>query len=269
MAKAKLRLDQLVVQKGLAPSRAKAQALIMAGNVRVGGKRAEKPGQRVSESSKVEIIAPACPYVSRGGIKLAHALDRFGIDVQGLTCMDVGASTGGFTHCLLMRKASKVFAIDVGYGQLDWNLRNDPRVVVMEKTNIRHLPAGSLDREVDLATVDTSFISLRLVIPAILPHLKERGMMVALIKPQFEAGKGKVGKGGVVRDPALHKQVIDGLVHFFTVDTGLAVNGITRSPITGPKGNEEFLIFLTKKPEIDHRRDEVSRGFTDGAVESG
>ncbi len=252
MAKTLLRLDQLLVQKGLASSRTKAQALIMAGKVMVGGQRAGKPGQRVSPGAQVEVLAPLCPYVSRGGLKLAHALDYFQINVKDLICMDVGASTGGFTHCLLSRNAAKVFAIDVGYGQLDWSLRNDPRVVVMERTNIRHLTPGALDSLVDLATVDTSFISLRLVIPSVLPHLKERGMIVALIKPQFEVGKGKVGKGGVVRDPELHKEVIDGLVQFFTVNIGLKVHGVTQSPILGPKGNKEFLIFLTKKPEIYH-----------------
>ncbi len=251
MAKTLFRLDQLVVEKGLVSSRTRARALIMAGKVLVDGQRADKPGHKYSEDVKLQVTGPHCPYVSRGGLKLQHALDHFKIRVKDLICMDTGASTGGFTHCLLSRGAARVYAVDVGYGQLDWSLRTDPRVVVMERTNIRYLNQDAIDTPIDMATVDTSFISLRLVIPCILKFLRPGGIIVALIKPQFEVGKGKVGKGGVVKDPALHRQVIDGLVEFFTLKAGLDVSGITESPILGPKGNREFLIFLSLKSEQD------------------
>ncbi len=238
-----------MVEKGLISSRTKAHALIMAGKVLVDGQKAEKPGHKYPHDVHLKVIAPHCSYVSRGGLKLEHALNHFQIQLNGLICMDVGASTGGFTHCMLKRGAAKVYAVDVGYGQLDWTLRTDPRVVVMERTNIRYLKPDALDKPVDMATVDTSFISLRLVIPNILKFLRPEGIIVALIKPQFEVGKGKVGKGGVVRDARLHQEVIDGLIEFFTLHMGLEVRGLTDSPILGPKGNREFLIFLAKKSE--------------------
>jgi 23S rRNA (cytidine1920-2'-O)/16S rRNA (cytidine1409-2'-O)-methyltransferase len=244
VAKRLLRLDLLLVERGLSRSRTHAQGLIGAGKVRIDGHLVDKAGRQVSRDCRVELIQPDHPFVGRGGLKLAHALDHFSIDVAGLTCLDVGASTGGFTDCLLQRGAALVYAVDVGYGQLDWSLRNDERVVCMERTNIRRLPPGSLGRRVEFAAVDTSFISLRLVVPSLLPHLALGSSMVVLVKPQFEVGKGKVGKGGVVRDAALHQEVIEGLERFFGEDEGLEVLGTTASPILGAKGNREFLMWL-------------------------
>jgi len=201
----RLRLDTLLVQRGLAESRAKAQALILAGDVWVNGQVQRRPGTLVEAEAVVEVRG-GLPYVSRGGLKLAAALDRFGLSPAGLICLDVGASTGGFTDCLLQRGARRVYAIDVGYGQLDWRLRRDPRVVVLERTNIRYLE--SLPEAIDLATIDVSFISLRLVLPAVGRLVHTQGQAIALVKPQFEAGRGLIGKGGVVRDPALHRLVL-------------------------------------------------------------
>ncbi len=250
MARAKvlLRLDQLLVQKGLAQSRAKAQALVLAGKVLVNGHSALKPGHRYPQDSNIALTGTDCPYVSRGGLKLSHALSHFDICVKGLVCMDVGASTGGFTHCLLLNGAKLVYAIDVGYGQLDWGLRNDPRVVVLERTNIRYLDPSKVEILVDLVTIDTSFISLKLVIPCVLRYLGNRGQIIALIKPQFEVGRDKVGKGGIVRDPRLHKEVISDLETFFTQEIGLTFTGVVPSPILGAKGNREFLVHLTRRP---------------------
>ena len=241
----KIRLDQRVVALGLAPSRQRAQALIMGGKILVNQERVDKPGVRVDEAAEVVLKGEDLPYVSRGGLKLAGALDATGLSVDGLTCMDVGASTGGFTDCLLQRGAGHVYAVDVGYGQLAWKLRQDPRVTVIERTNIRHLTTGQVPAELDLATIDTAFISLKIVVPATLPFLKPGGTILALIKPQFEVGRGKVGKGGVVRDPRQREAVIEELQIFFN-EQGLSCGPVTPSPIKGPKGNQEYVILLRR-----------------------
>ena len=235
------RLDVLLVQRGLAESRARAQALIMAGDVRVAGAVATKPGHLVEPAAEVTVAA-APRFVSRGGEKLAHALDVFGVDPTGCICADVGASTGGFTDCLLQFGATRVYAIDVGYGQLHWSLRQDPRVVPIERTNIRHLEA--LPEPVDLAAIDVSFIGLALVLPAVRRLLAPHGRVVALVKPQFEAGRGQVGKGGVVRERATHRQVLASVAAAAPA-SGLALRGLTPSPLRGPAGNIEFLALLT------------------------
>jgi 23S rRNA (cytidine1920-2'-O)/16S rRNA (cytidine1409-2'-O)-methyltransferase len=242
----KERIDKLLVERGLAPSREKARALIMAGQVVVGDHVAEKAGQMVPVDAEVRLKGEPLPFVSRGGLKLQKALDEFAIDVTGLTVLDVGASTGGFTDCLLQRGAEKVIAVDVGYGQLAWKLREDTRVTNLEKTNIRYLEPETLDTVPDLAVIDASFISLDKVLPAVLRLVKGDGTIIALVKPQFEVGKGEVGKGGVVRDEAKHRQVIDA-VAAEAVSLGLAVRGVTESPITGPKGNREFLMVLVRR----------------------
>lgn len=246
MANKKIRLDSMVVQKGLAQTRNKARAIILAGEVLVNGQRKDKPGLKIDPGAEVAVISRPHPFVSRGGQKLAHALDHFGIDPKGLVCMDVGASTGGFTDCLLQRGASRVYAIDVGYGQLDWHLRNDTRVVVLERTNIRKLEPGKLHQEPRLAVVDTSFISLKIVIPAVLAHMALNGLIIALVKPQFEVGRRNVGKGGIVKERSLHERVLKELSSFFAEELSLTVEGIVESPILGAKGNKEFLISLRK-----------------------
>ncbi len=241
MARSLERLDKLLVQKGLVPSRSKAQALILAGKVYVDDHKCTKAGTRVPDDSKLRIEAEGPVYVSRGGIKLEHALNVFGIGVKGLVCMDVGASTGGFTDCLLQRGAARVYAVDVGYGQLDWKLRNDSRVVVLEKQNIRYLSRETVSENMDIITIDTSFISLRIVIPSVIKFMGPKATLIALIKPQFEAGRKDVGKGGVVRDPEVHKRVQKEIDDFVS-SLGFRVRGITESPILGPKGNKEFFI---------------------------
>ena len=233
----KKRLDVLMVEQGLADSRQQAQRLIMAGQVAVGDRVMDKPGTRVPVTTQMTLKG-RLPYVSRGGVKLAAALDAFGLDVHGWIIADVGASTGGFTDCLLQRGATRVYAIDVGYGQLAWRLQQDPRVVVMDRTNARYLE--NLAEPVHLATIDVSFISLKLILPAVLGWLGEGGQIVALVKPQFEAGRGQVGKGGVVRDPGVHQQVLENLTTW-AASGGMGLIGLTRSPITGPAGNVEFL----------------------------
>jgi 23S rRNA (cytidine1920-2'-O)/16S rRNA (cytidine1409-2'-O)-methyltransferase len=238
----KRRLDQLLLERGLAESRAKAQALVLAGQVFSGERRLDKPGQSVSADVSLEIRGPASPYVSRGGVKLAHGLDHFGIDPKGMVAIDIGASTGGFTDVLLRRGASRVYAVDVGHGQLDWRLRNEARVVVLERTNARRLSCDLVPEAIDLVVCDASFISLQLALPAALRLTRPGAWLVALIKPQFEVGKGQVGKGGVVRDPALHEQVCAAIARWLGETQGWQVQGITPSPITGPKGNREFLI---------------------------
>jgi 23S rRNA (cytidine1920-2'-O)/16S rRNA (cytidine1409-2'-O)-methyltransferase len=238
----KSRLDQLMVERGLAGSRAKAQALVLAGQVFSGERRLDKPGQAVAADVPLEVRAAGIPYVSRGGIKLAHALDHFGIDPAGLVALDVGAATGGFTDVLLQRGARRVYAVDVGHGQLDWRLRNDPRVVVLEKRNVRHLTRDSVPEPVDLVVCDVSFISLELALPTALALAAPTALLIALIKPQFEVGKGQVGKGGVVRDPALHDAVCARIGRWLAEEQGWRVRGVVPSPITGPKGNREFLI---------------------------
>lgn len=217
----------------------------MAGDVLVNGQRSDKPGTMVSADADIRIKGDARPrFVSRGGLKLEGALAQLNItDVDGLVCMDVGASTGGFTDCLLQKGAAKVYAIDVGYGQLAWSLRQDPRVVVIERTNIRHMSEDRIPERVDLITVDVSFISLRIVIPTLLKYLKPHARILALIKPQFEVGKGRVGKGGVVTDPELRVATVEALKHFFG-ESGLVCGPVVPSPILGPKGNQEYVVLL-------------------------
>ncbi|MBJ6751401.1 TlyA family RNA methyltransferase [Geomonas anaerohicana] len=241
---AKERLDKLVMERGLAPSRERAKALIMAGQVVVDDHLADKAGLMVPLEAEIRLKGEPLPYVSRGGLKLAQGLDRFAIPVEGLVAVDVGASTGGFTDCLLQRGAQRVYAVDVGYGQLAWKLREDPRVVNLEKTNIRHLE--SLPEFPDLAVIDASFISLDKVLPPTLRLIKENATIVALIKPQFEVGRGQVGKGGVVRDEKKHQEVVENVTEL-AKELGLQVLGVCESPILGPKGNKEFLIHLQKQ----------------------
>jgi 23S rRNA (cytidine1920-2'-O)/16S rRNA (cytidine1409-2'-O)-methyltransferase len=217
--------------------------MIMAGSVRVNGQRVDKPGTWVAETDAIELAGGDLPFVSRGGLKLDAALSHFALDVSGMVCLDVGASTGGFTDCLLKRGAARVYAVDVGYGQLAWSLRQDERVVVIERTNIRTLAAAAVPQPVDLAVIDVAFISLRLVVPAVLPFLKAAGLILALIKPQFEVGRGHVGKGGVVSDPRQHAQVISDLTRLFA-ELRLSSSEALPSPIRGPKGNQEFFVRL-------------------------
>jgi 23S rRNA (cytidine1920-2'-O)/16S rRNA (cytidine1409-2'-O)-methyltransferase len=240
---AKERLDKLLVDRGLAGSRERARALILAGQVVVGEHAVDKAGSKVDADLPLRVKGDDIPFVSRGGVKLAHALDVFAISVAGRTAIDVGASTGGFTDCLLQRGAARVFAVDVGYGQLAWKLREDPRVVCLERTNIRHLSVETLGVRPALAVIDASFISLDKVLPPTLALLAPSAEVVALIKPQFEVGKGQVGKGGVVRDPAQHATVIEGVCRE-ALALGCAILGVTDSPLLGQKGNREFLIHL-------------------------
>ena len=243
--KNKKRLDVLLTEAGYADTRSKAQAIIMSGNVYVNGQKADKPGISYEETVQIEVRGASCPYVSRGGLKLEKALRDFGVKPEGYVCSDSGASTGGFTDCLLQQGASKVFAIDVGYGQLDFKIRNDPRVVVMERTNIRYVTAEQLGEPLDLSVIDVSFISLKIVLPAIRALLKpESGQVLCLIKPQFEAGKEKVGKKGVVREPETHREVLDNFVALAD-ELGFTILGLTFSPVKGPEGNIEFLGHLT------------------------
>ena len=243
--KIKKRLDVLLVERGFAETRTKAQAIIMSGLVYVAGQKADKPGMSFDETCELEVRGAACPYVSRGGLKLEKALRDFGVNPTGYVCSDSGASTGGFTDCLLQQGAQKVFAIDVGYGQLDWKIRSDPRVVVMERTNVRYVTPEQLGEPLDLSVVDVSFISLRIVLPVIKTFLKEHaGQVLCLITPQFEAGTEKEGKKGVVRDPAVHKEVLDDFVAL-TKEIGFKILGLTFSPVKGPEGNIEFLAHLT------------------------
>ena len=258
--KNKKRLDVLLTEQGYADSRSKAQAIIMSGLVYVDGQKADKPGISYEESVSIEVRGAVCPYVSRGGLKLEKALRDFGVKPQGFVCSDSGASTGGFTDCLLQQGAKKVFAIDVGYGQLDWKIRSDPRVVVMERTNIRYVTPEQLGEKLDLSVVDVSFISLKIVLPAIRKLLKETGQVLCLIKPQFEAGKEKVGKKGVVRDPETHREVLDQFVQL-AHELEFRILGLTFSPVKGPEGNIEFLGHLTLVPgeEYDPDTAEVVR----------
>jgi 23S rRNA (cytidine1920-2'-O)/16S rRNA (cytidine1409-2'-O)-methyltransferase len=241
----KTRLDLAIVQRGLAQTRQRAGSLIMAGKVLVNNRKIDKPGTRVRTKDKI-ILKGDIPYVSRGGLKLEAGLDAFDIDVSDFVCLDAGASTGGFTDCLLQHGAASVFAVDVGYGQLAWNLRQDPRVVVIERTNIRYMPLTLISAPVDLITIDVSFISLKIVVTACVRFLKKYGKILALIKPQFEVGKGKVGKRGVVRDPMLHNEVIHDLESFFS-EINLESHGVITSPLQGRKGNKEFLICLKER----------------------
>jgi len=239
---ARKRIDQVMVERGLVESRARAQALVMAGLVLAGGKRVDKPGTPIADDVAVELKGQSHPWVSRGGLKLAHALAEFPIAVEGKVCLDVGASTGGFTDVLLAGGAAKVYAVDVGHGQLAWKLRQDPRVVVLERTNARHLTAELVPEPIDLVVCDAAFIGLETVLPAPLALARPGAVLVALIKPQFEVGKGRVGKGGVVREPELHAEVCERIRAWLAGLPGWRVEGITESPITGPEGNKEFLI---------------------------
>ena len=242
--KIKKRLDVLLVERLYADSRTKAQAIIMSGNVYVNGQKADKPGTSFEETVEIEVRGAVCPYVSRGGLKLEKALRDFGVKPEGYVCSDSGASTGGFTDCLLQQGAKKVFAIDVGYGQLDWKIRSDERVVVMERTNIRYVTPEDLGEPLDLSVIDVSFIGLEIVLPTIKTLLKPTGQVLCLIKPQFEAGKENVGKKGVVRDPKIHKMVLDNFVSLVNT-LGFRILGLTFSPVKGPEGNIEFLGHLT------------------------
>ena len=242
--KVKKRLDVLLVERLYAETRSKAQAIIMSGNVYVNGQKADKPGTSFEETVEIDVRGAVCPYVSRGGLKLEKALRDFGVRPEGYVCSDSGASTGGFTDCLLQQGASKVFAIDVGYGQLDWKIRNDPRVVVMERTNIRNVTPEDLGEPLDLSVIDVSFIGLEIVLPAVRDLLKPTGQVLCLIKPQFEAGKKNVGKKGVVRDPKIHKMVLDNFVSLANM-LHFNILGLTFSPVKGPEGNIEFLGHLT------------------------
>ena len=241
----KVRLDVEMVKRGLSPSREKARAEIMAGEVRVNGIRADKAGQEIPEDAEIVIVGEAVPFVSRGGLKLDKAVKVFSLNLEGRVCADIGASTGGFTDVMLQNGASHVYAIDVGYGQLDWKLRNDERVTVMERTNARNMIPDWFDRKITFASIDVSFISLRLILPPLYQCLEEEGEAVALIKPQFEAGRHEVGKNGVIRDCSVHTRVCEEIMRF-AADTGYTVKDLSYSPITGPKGNIEFLLYIQK-----------------------
>ncbi len=245
--KHKQRLDILLTERGLCDSRSRAQALIMSGEVFVNGQKCDKAGTLIEEDAALELRGGS-RYVSRGGLKLEKALRDFEIDPTGFVCSDSGASTGGFTDCLLQNGAAKVFAIDVGYGQLAWSIRMDPRVVCMERTNIRYVTPEQLGEPLDLSVIDVSFISLRIVLPAVRALLKPTGQVICLIKPQFEAGKEKVGKKGVVRDPKVHEEVLNGFLSL-AAELGLTVRNLTYSPVKGPEGNIEFLGHLAVQPE--------------------
>ena len=236
------RLDLLLVERHLVASREDGRRRILAGEVLVNDQAVTKAGNLIDTGAAIR-LKPTAPYVSRGGLKLEKALAEFAIQVKDKTALDIGASTGGFTDCLLAHGAAQVFAVDVGYGQLDWKLRNDPRVIVFEKTNVRYLNLSRLPRAADISTIDASFISLKLILPQVKTLIVEQGEVVALIKPQFEVGKGKVGKGGVVRSAEEHQRVIDE-IRRASIDLGYQVLGVTESPLIGPKGNKEFLIHL-------------------------
>ncbi|MDA7568710.1 TlyA family RNA methyltransferase [Emcibacteraceae bacterium] len=246
---AKKRVDQLLVERGLAESRSRAQAYIMAGNVYTGEQKIAKPGQQVKEDINLEVRGKEHPWVSRGGLKLVQGIDEFKIDVTDMTVIDVGASTGGFTDVCLEKGAKKVYAVDVGHGQLAWKIRNDERVVVLEKTNARYLTDAEIPEKVNLIVCDASFIGLQTVLPSPMKRAQEDCVLIALIKPQFEVGKRKVGKGGVVREPELHKEVCDKIENWLRDEMdGWNVIGITQSPIKGPEGNIEFLIGARYEP---------------------
>ena len=246
----KTRLDVLLTEQGLQESRQKAQATIMSGLVFVNGQRVDKPGTAVPNTAQIEVRGHALPYVSRGGLKLEKAMTHFGVELKDKICMDVGASTGGFTDCMLQNGARKVFAIDVGRGQLDWKLRSDARVVCLERTNARYLSTEQIPEALDFASIDVSFISLKLIFPALYALLREGGEVACLIKPQFEAGREKVGKKGVVRDPAVHLEVLESFLRH-AKENNFTVLGITYSPIRGPEGNIEYLGYLKKGGEAD------------------
>ncbi len=255
---AKIRLDTYITEQGLAPSRERAKALIMAGVVFVDNQKEDKAGTMISENQKVEVRGGELKYVSRGGLKLEKAMNAFDVTLDSKVCMDIGATTGGFTDCMLQNGASHVFAVDVGYGQLAWKLRCDERVANMERTNIRYVTLEDIGEPLDFASIDVAFISLRLVLPVAYNLLCDDGEVVALIKPQFEAGKEKVGKKGVVKDVNVHKEVIAG-IYDFAIDNGFGVLGLDFSPIKGPEGNIEYLIHLKKNAETVVKREETER----------
>ena len=248
MASKKERLDILLVEKGICESREKAKTNIMAGLIFVDGQRVDKAGEKVKVDADIVFKGEKLKYVSRGGLKLEKAMNTFGIDLTNKVCMDIGASTGGFTDCMLQNNASKVFAVDVGYGQFAWKLRTDERVVCMEKTNIRYVTPEDIGIALDFASIDVSFISLRTIMPAVKALLGDKGEVVALIKPQFEAGRDKVGKKGVVRDKEVHLEVINTIINFL-MENELNVLGLSYSPIKGPEGNREYLVYFTKDKE--------------------
>ena len=259
MAKDKERLDVLLVNRGLAPSREKAKTLIMAGEVFVNGQREDKPGTTFEDSkiTSLEVRGDTLPYVSRGGLKLEKAVNNFGFSLENKICMDIGASTGGFTDCMLQNGATKVYSVDVGHGQLDWKLRSDPRVVCMEKTNFRYMVRDDIADDLDFASCDVSFISLTKILLPARRLLKDGGQMVCLIKPQFEAGKEKVGKKGVVRDPAVHEEVVHRIMDFVDI-AGFSVLHLDYSPIKGPEGNIEYLIHISKNPDMNEKVADLS-----------
>ena len=250
----KKRIDVLLFERGLAPSREKARTLIMAGSVYVNNQKFDKPGDTVSDDAEIEVRGSTLKYVSRGGLKLEKAMQLFPIDLNGKICMDIGASTGGFTDCTLQNGAQKVYSVDVGYGQLAWQLRQDPRVVNLERTNARYLTREQVPEEIDFFSVDVSFISLRIILPAVRPLLRDGGQAVCLIKPQFEAGREKVGKKGVVRDRAVHEEVVETICRF-ALENGYSVLGLTFSPVKGPEGNIEYLAYLEKSDAPVHTAD--------------
>lgn len=244
----KLRLDIEIVNRGLVPSREKAKALIMAGQVYLNGQKELKAGATVKPEDEIEVRGSQNPFVSRGGLKLQKAAEKFDISLENCTCMDIGASTGGFTDCMLSHGAAKVYAIDVGYGQLAWKLRTDERVVNMERTNFRYVTHEQIPEEIDFASVDVSFISLKIILPVLRELLKDGGEAVCLIKPQFEAGREKIGKKGVVRDPAVHVEVVESICAF-AVESGFSLKNLDFSPIKGPEGNIEYLMHIMKTDE--------------------
>lgn len=247
MASLKERLDIILVNRGFFPSRERAKGAIMAGIVYVDGMRVDKPGTGIKDDADIYVKENTCPYVSRGGLKLAKAISSFQLNLEGLVAVDIGASTGGFTDCMLKNGAKKVYAIDVGYGQLDWTLRNDPRVVNMEKVNIRYLEPGKIAEKADFISIDVSFISLKLVFPVAAELLAEDGKLVCLVKPQFEAGREQVGKKGIVRDKKVHEEVIQNVIRYGEAN-GLHPQGLDFSPMTGAKGNIEYLLLLGRQP---------------------
>lgn len=247
----KERLDVLLVEKGFFQSRERAKASIMAGVVYVDGQKSDKAGNMIDVESEIIVREDTCPYVSRGGLKLEKSMKEFPIDLNGKACMDIGASTGGFTDCMLQNGASKVYAIDVGYGQLDWKLRNDTRVVNMEKCNFRYLDTALIEEPIDFISIDVSFISLKLIFPVATKVLSPEGTMVCLVKPQFEAGREQVGKNGIVRDPAIHEEVIRKAIGY-AEENGLHAYGLTFSPVKGAKGNREFLLYVGKNENMSY-----------------
>ena len=258
MRELKERLDVLLVNKGFFSSRERAKTAIMAGDVYVNGGISDKAGTKIDEEAEITVKNDQCPYVGRGGYKLAKAIGTFGLDLAAKTAMDIGASTGGFTDCMLQNGASKVYSVDVGYGQLDWKLRNDPRVVNMEKVNVRYLEPDTIPDRMDFVSIDVSFISLKLIFPVVRELLKKGGELVCLIKPQFEAGREQVGKKGIVRDRDVHRQVIENVI-IYAVSNGLKPEELSFSPMTGAKGNIEYLLRAVNVPEGSFCDSEISK----------